>query len=255
MQDKFAYRSYQAELLDAPDIPRQLLFQNLQELDFVNRTLGGHAITLSGIKKLITDKNKTYHIVDIGCGGGDAMKQIAKWAKPNGYNVTLTGVDMNADAIDYMNESCKKYPQITGVVSDYRTFLKSNIKVDIIHCSLFCHHLKDDELVELFSYLKQYPQTGFVINDLQRHWFAYYSIKYLTRMFNGSVLVKNDAPLSVLRGFRKTELNTLFKKAEITHVDIKWKWAFRYLIVGATTFPRFPTLLEANSHAVNLSGA
>ncbi|MGQ0828141.1 MAG: methyltransferase domain-containing protein [Bacteroidota bacterium] len=232
MSNKFTYRSYQAELLDAPNIPQELLFQNLGELDYINRTLGGHAITLSGIKKLITDKNKIYHIVDIGCGGGDAMKQIAVWAKKSGYKVKLTGVDMNADAIVYMKESCKKYPEISGIVNDYRDFLKINDTIDIVHCSLFCHHLNDEELVELFSCLKKYSQIGFVINDLQRHWFAYYSIKYLTRIFNGSVLVKNDAPLSVLRGFRKAELDQLFKKAELENIDVTWKWAFRYLVVA-----------------------
>ena len=78
---KFSHRSYEPELLDAPNIPKELLFKNLRELDVVNRLLGGHAITLAGIKKLVTDKNKTYRIVDVGCGGGDAMKHIALWAK------------------------------------------------------------------------------------------------------------------------------------------------------------------------------
>ncbi|MBA3706665.1 MAG: methyltransferase domain-containing protein, partial [Bacteroidetes bacterium] len=194
--------------------------------------LGGHAITLSGIKKLITDKNKVYHIVDIGCGGGDAMKRIADWANQKGYKVKLTGVDMNSDAIEYMNDSCEYYSEINGVVSDYRIFLKENNTIDIVHCSLFCHHLNDDELVELLDHLKKYSKIGFVINDLQRHWFAYYSIKWLTRLLNGSSLVKNDAPLSVLRGFKKQELNYLFEKAGVENVSIKWKWAFRYLVVG-----------------------
>ena len=102
MPDKFITRSYQAELLDAPNIPKELLFQNLRELDFINKTLGGHSITIAGIKELLTDKNKTYTIIDIGCGGGDAMKHIANWATTNNYKVKLIGVDMNADAIDYM---------------------------------------------------------------------------------------------------------------------------------------------------------
>src|SRR3954469_6445536 len=99
---KFSNRSYEAELLDAPNIPKKLLFQNLRELDAVNRLLGGHAITLAGIKELVTDKNKIYHIIDIGCGGGDAMKKIADWARKNQFKVKLTGIDINADAIDYM---------------------------------------------------------------------------------------------------------------------------------------------------------
>ncbi|MDP1745914.1 MAG: methyltransferase domain-containing protein, partial [Bacteroidota bacterium] len=197
----------------------------------INQTLGGHAVTLAGIKKLLTDKNKIYHIVDIGCGGGDAMKSIAEWAKKNNYKVKLTGVDFNNDAINYMKIYCKDYPEINGVNNDYRAFLKTDNTVDIIHCSLFCHHLKDDELIELFTCIKQYAKIGFVINDLHRHWFAYYSIKFLTRLLNGSSLVRNDAPLSVLRGFKNTELKKILEKAEIKNVDMKWMWAFRYLII------------------------
>ena len=229
--NKFRQRSYEPELLDAPNIPKDLLFQNLRELDFINRTLGGHAITLSGIKQLCTDKNKVYQIVDIGCGGGDAMKQIAFWARRSGYKVKLIGVDMNTDCIDFMKEACKDFPEIEGAVMDYRDYLKKNNAVDIIHCSLFCHHLKDDELVELFEYMNNYSSIGFVINDLQRHWLAYYSIKFLTRLFNGSSLVKNDAPLSVWRGFKKEELNDLFETAKVKDVSVGWKWAFRYLIL------------------------
>ncbi|MGZ4034816.1 MAG: methyltransferase domain-containing protein [Bacteroidia bacterium] len=231
MPTKFSQRSYQSELLDAPDIPKELLFQNLRELDVVNRTLGGHAITISGIKKLLSDKNKVYHIIDIGCGGGDAMKQIAKWARSNAYKVKLTGVDMNPDCIDFMKSACKDFPEIDGVTMDYRDYLKTNNEVDVVHSSLFCHHLKDNELIELFEYMNKYARVGFIINDLQRHWFAYYSIKFLTRLLNGSSLVKNDAPLSVLRGFRKNELHNLLESSGLKNVSVKWKWAFRYLVL------------------------
>lgn len=232
MPAKFSQRSYEAELMDAPNIPKGLMFQNLSELDLVNRTLGGHTTTLSGMKELMKDKNKTYHVVDIGCGGGDAMKHIAKWGKKNSIELRFTGVDMNADCISYMKEFCKYIPEIDGVTMDYRDYLKQDQHAEIIHCSLFCHHLKDEELIELFSYLDRYSKIGFVINDLHRHWFAYYSIKFLTRLLNGSVLVKNDAPLSVLRGFKKRELELLLEKAGVKNYTVKWKWAFRYLIVG-----------------------
>ena len=51
------------------------------------------------------------------------------------------------------------------------------------------------------------------------------------RLFSKSYLVKNDAPLSVLRGFKKNEWKNIFEKAGIKNYSIKWKWAFRYLIV------------------------
>ena len=131
-----------------------------------------------------------------------------------------------------MNDYCKDYSEISGVVSDYRDFLKTGTNIDIIHCSLFCHHLKDDELAELFSYIKRYAKTGFVINDLQRHWLAYYGVQMITFMLNGSALSKNDGPVSILRAFKMAELNALLQKAQMQHYSINWKWAFRYLVVG-----------------------
>jgi SAM-dependent methyltransferase len=218
--------------MDAPHVTKELLFQNLRELDFINRILGGHTITMNGIKKLVTDKNKIYHIVDLGCGSGDTMKRIAGWARAKGYKVKLTGVDKNADVIHYMTDYCKDFSEIGGMVIDYRDFFKTGTPIDIIHCSLFCHHLKDDQLAELLSSIKRYSKTGFVINDLQRNWLAYYGVQIITYLLNGSVLSKNDGPVSILRAFNLKELKTLLQKAQIKNYSINWKWAFRYLVIG-----------------------
>lgn len=220
--------------MDAFSIRKELLYQNLNELDILNRTLGGHAITLSGIKKLVTDKTKTYHIIDLGCGSGDVLKRIAVWAEAHDYKVRLTGVDINADAINYLKNHCKDYPEISGVVSDWHDFLTGDNEIDIIHCSLFCHHLNDDDLAVLFNLMQCYAKTGFVINDLRRNWFAYYSVFLLTRLLNGSALSKNDGPISVLRGFKSAELSAIIQHAQIRHFSINRRWAFRYLIIGKT---------------------
>jgi hypothetical protein len=68
---------------------------------------------------------------------------------------------------------------------------------------------------------------------LQRHPLAYYSIKILTRLFSKSYLVKNDAPLSVLRGFHKKELVNILQAANIASFSIEWRNAFRWLVVGS----------------------
>jgi hypothetical protein len=72
---------------------------------------------------------------------------------------------------------------------------------------------------------------GFFINDLHRHFLAYYSIQILTRLFSKSYLVKNDAPLSVARGFTKNEWQKLLKEVGMQEARISWRWAFRHLIV------------------------
>lgn len=230
----FKYRSDQKELLDEAFIPANLLNKNLRELDILNRTTGGHAITLKGIKSLVTDHNKTYHIVDLGCGGGDTLKVIADWARTNNFQVKLTGVDVNNIVITYLNLHCRNYSEIRGITSHYQEYINTYEDIDILHCSLFCHHLNDDELLQLLVYCNKKVKTGFIINDLNRHWLPYYCAWFFTRLLNGSKLAKNDGPISVLRGFRYIELFNLLEKAKTNNFTIKKAWPFRFLVVGKT---------------------
>ncbi len=235
MSTKFNYRSNEKELLDETNIQQDLLFKNLRELDILNRTTGGHVITLKGLKQLVTDHSKIYHIVDLGCGSGDSLRAIADWARKNNFNVKLTGVDMNADVIEYLGKQCSTYPEITGITSDYQEFLDRNISVDIVHCSLFCHHLNDNELIKLFTYFSEKVTIGFVINDLQRKWMAYYCAWFFTRLLKGTTLAKNDGPVSVLRAFKVSELKHLLEKANIKDYIIQKNRLFRFLIIGNTS--------------------
>ena len=97
----FSHRSYKKELLDEDNIPAADLYQNLKELAFINTYLGGFAISVEGVSQLIQDKTKSYHLVDIGCGGGDNMLAIARWANKNNIEIRLTGIDLKKAAIDY----------------------------------------------------------------------------------------------------------------------------------------------------------
>ena len=234
MPNKFTYRSDEKELLDEFNSSTELLFKNLKELDILNRTTGGHVLSLKGIKQLITDHHKTYHVVDLGCGSGDSLKAMAVWARRNKYKVRLTGVDLNPEVIDYLKIHCSDYPEISGVVSGYHEYLNAE-SIDIVHCSLFCHHLSDEELLELFSHFRQHVGTGFIINDLQRQWLAYYSAWFFTRLLNGTSLSKNDGPVSVLRGFKQEELVSLLNMADIRDYSLRKERLFRFLIIGKTT--------------------
>jgi len=234
MPDKFKYRSDEKELLDKSNILRGLLYKNLRELDILNKTTGGYTITLNGIQQLITDHQKIYHVVDLGCGSGGTLKTIADWARLKNYNVRLTGVDINTNAIDYLRILCADYPEISGIAVDYKDYLNGSDVIDIVHCSLFCHHLDDDELLRLFIYFRQHIKVGFIINDLNRNRLAYCSAWLFTRLLNGTVLAKNDGPVSVLRGFKSGELPSLFDKAKLRNYSIQKEWLFRFLIVGKT---------------------
>jgi 2-polyprenyl-3-methyl-5-hydroxy-6-metoxy-1,4-benzoquinol methylase len=221
-------RSYQKELLDADDIPAPDLFQNLKELDRINTLLGGYNITFSALKKIIKP-NQSYTLIDIGCGGGDTLKHIEKWRKKKNVHLNLIGIDLKPVCIEYATQQ-NPAENIRYICDDYRNMFRHIEDIDIIHACLFCHHLSELQLIELIQFAINRKIT-LVINDLERNIFAYYAIKTLTALFSKSYLVKNDAPLSVARGFKKKEWLTLIEQAGATHFSVKNKWAFRHEII------------------------
>lgn len=224
----FRERSNKKELLDAEHIPEKDLFQNLKELDVINALLGGYSMTFSALKKVLKKGEKST-IVDIGCGGGDTLKRIFDWNKTAKYDIKLNGIDLKATCINYAKtNNCKQ--EINFICDDYKNMFQHIPQADIIHACLFCHHLSNDEIIELINFA-QINRSTLIINDLERNAIAYYSIKILTRFFSKSYLVKNDAPLSVLRGFKRKEWENLIKASHAKNYTINYKWAFRYEVI------------------------
>ena len=225
-------RSYKKELLDRDDIPFEDIRQNMKELNTINKYLGGHKITISGIKNLLADykHDKPITICEIGCGGGDNLKAISNYCLSKNLQVNCVGIDIKAECITFAKE---QYPELnaTWIADDYKLADFAGNNPDIIFSSLFCHHFTEEEITGMLHWMKTNATTGFFINDLHRHPLAYYSIKLITSFFSKSYLVKNDAPLSVARGFTVKEWKQLFKSAGIADYSINWKWAFRHLLI------------------------
>jgi 2-polyprenyl-3-methyl-5-hydroxy-6-metoxy-1,4-benzoquinol methylase len=224
-------RSNQKELLDSPNIPFDDIKVNLQELNIINKLLGGHSINCEGVTKILKAQTgkvqEPITICEIGCGGGDNLASLGQYLKNKHYRINFIGVDLKPECILYAQ---KQYSTLNchWLVSDYRD-IQFPIKPHIIFSSLFCHHFKDNDLIEQFMWMLDNSQYGFFINDLHRHIFSYYAIKILTQLFSNSYLAKNDAPISVLRGFKRKEIKKLFHAVNIDNFYIEWKWAFRYL--------------------------
>lgn len=224
----FEKRSELKELLDKNNIPKIALFQNLKELDIINNWLGGYNVTISALKKILTI-NKKSTLVDIGSGGGDTLKRIMKWSRANNFELYCVGIDLKPACIEYARININM-ESVSFICDDYQNMFLHLKKIDIIHASLFCHHFSNKELVNLVSFALK-NDSILVINDLERNPLAYYSIRLLTKLFSKSYLVKNDAPLSVLRGFKKKEWLEIIHQAGAKNYSVRNKWAFRHEVI------------------------
>lgn len=221
-------RSEAAEMMDDFAMEGEILRDALDKLASINKLLGGNAITLDGVKKLLNGigKNRRIRIVDIGCGNGDMLRILADFAKQKQLNFELIGVDANQFTINHAKQLSLNYTNISYKCEDI--FKDEIADCDIILCTLTLHHFKDQEIIDLLTRFKKAASLGMVINDLQRSALAYYLFIGLCFVFGLNHMSKEDGLVSILRGFKRQDLQLYSKQSQLKNCSIKWKWAFRY---------------------------
>lgn len=229
----FSIRSNKDEIMDDLGCSGEVVGQTLRELEVINRLLGGNYVTTNGVNALLKDhpKDIPVTIADLGCGGGDILKLLAVKIRRLGIKARFTGIDANPNIVGFAAANTSDMPEIKyerlNIFSD--SFREKQF--DIVIATLFFHHFSSEQLSVVFNQLKTQARIGIVVNDIHRHWLAYHSIRLLTRFFSRSAMVKYDAPLSVLRSFRKHDWKQILEGAGILDYTIRWRWAFRWQVI------------------------
>jgi 2-polyprenyl-3-methyl-5-hydroxy-6-metoxy-1,4-benzoquinol methylase len=221
-------RTDKAELMDDFSIGGDLLKDTLDKLENINRWLGGNVMTVNSLKKVLKNhpKEQPLSIVDIGCGHGDILRDVAKFGRKNGYKMTLLGVDANPTAIAYANELSIAYPEVHFKTEDIFSEAFKKREFDVVLATLFLHHFKEESLVSFLENTLKQTKIGVVVNDLHRHTLAYYLFMLLSVFIRNKMIIE-DGLTSVLRGFKRKDLMQLSERLQVKP-QISWKWAFRF---------------------------
>lgn len=222
-------RTDKEELMDDFSIGGDLLRDTLDKLEKINRWLGGNKVTLNGLKAILEKhpKDQEITIVDVGCGHGDILRDVAKFGRKNNYKFKLIGIDANPTAIEYANELSTGFLELSFETQDIFSEEFKSRKVDVILATLFLHHFKESELVSYLKNTLKQTNIGIVVNDLHRNKVAYYLFMLLSLFISNKMIIE-DGLTSVLRGFKRTDLEEMSHKIKV-QPKISWKWAFRFL--------------------------
>jgi SAM-dependent methyltransferase len=182
----------------------------LRSLEKVNRWLLGYRPTLTWLERLPREQGRPLHIVDVGSGGGDYLREIARWAQRRGLAVQLTGIDLNPFAARAASEFTPEELGIAWVTRDAFVY-RPDKPIDIVVSSLLAHHLEDEEIVALLRWMEASAQLGWFINDLER-------AKWTARAFSWvrwHPIVRHDGPVSFRRAFIKEDWLRLLSAADL----------------------------------------
>ncbi len=222
-------RSTQEELMDDFSLQGEALQKVLEDLETVNKYLGGNQITLDGIEKMLANckKQQTVTIVDYGCGDGAFLKLCATFLEKNNWRYRLIGVDANTHIIEKAKVNCNTIKHCT--------FMQANVfdtnqlpEADIALCTLFLHHFKEKDIIKLLNNIASKTKVGIVINDLQRSKMAFILFKSFSALFMKSKIAKFDGAVSIARSFVKDDVERISGNIKNTNIKIASKWAFRW---------------------------
>ncbi|MCF6133410.1 methyltransferase domain-containing protein [Flavobacterium wongokense] len=224
------YRTNQPEIMDDFDMEGDMLKDALDKIAKINQLLGGNKLTLQGVEKLLQQNQvkEKITIVDVGCGNGDMLRTLADYLEEKKIECHLIGIDANRFTIDYAQKLSTHYPNIAYRCEDIFDKSFEKLGYDIVLCTLTLHHFKDREIIELLKTFKANARMGIVVNDLQRSRISYRLFQALCFVFRLNAMSRDDGLVSILRGFKKPELENFSKKLHFKNYSIEWKWAFRY---------------------------
>lgn len=224
------YRTEAVEIMDDFSLEGEELREALDKIASINQLLGGNKLTLQGIVQLLkaSDVTKTITIMDVGCGNGDMLRMLSDYGKKNNLKFHLIGIDANAFTNEHAKVLSKEYDNISYLCEDIFSEVFAEVKFDILLCTLTLHHFKNNQIETILNVFQKQASIGIVINDLHRSAIAYRLFQSVCWLFQLNRMSREDGLTSILRGFKKNELEDFSIKIQATKQSISWKWAFRY---------------------------
>ncbi|HEV2300260.1 MAG TPA: methyltransferase domain-containing protein [Stellaceae bacterium] len=228
----FTRRSNEPEWLDGADLDGEELAAVLRDLASFNRTMLGHYPILNWLGRAIRDlrPERPLNLIDAGCGYGDLLRAIRRWADRRGLEVALLGLDSNKQTIRIARAATDPRERIDFAVADALHF-RPAAPVDLIVNSLLAHHLRDTEIVDLLRWMEATARCGWLVCDLQRHPLPYHAIGVAGRLSRLHRTVIHDGQISVMRALSRAEWNAALAAAGIPRRAATVRsFLFRWLI-------------------------
>ena len=215
----FSRRAELSELMDEP-CSREEMRACLQDLSKLNRWFLGYRPILRWLDSFALQKSSApVRILDVGCGYGDTLRRIEKWADECGIRVEITGCDINPDSVAIASEASSKTSRIEWVAQDIFRHT-SREPIDIAISSLFTHHLVEMDIIRFLKWMEENTRVGWFINDLSRAPIPYHLLKAFSRLARLHPFVQHDGPVSIARAFVREDWRRMCSAAGLHENDV-----------------------------------
>lgn len=225
MFERFATRSYELERLDNGDYTPAEYRRWQREMWFIHRMFGElRALRRTLFRDIRAAGDRSVSVLDVGAGSGELLRELAKWTA--GRKTFFVGAELNEEGARTINCST-----LSAVQCDALRLPFDDDSFDYVICSLFLHHLGDDDAVSLLKEMSRLARKRIYAIDLNRQPIAYYLYKALGRVLLQRFTLE-DGALSILRSFSPTEMTEIAKAAGLSDIKVERSRVNRLILSG-----------------------
>lgn len=210
------------EKMDDPNCDPWLLEQTYAQFPLVNALVSGwRSIYRRSIRPALSNTRPST-LLDVGCGGGDVARSLAKWAAEDNLLLLVTAIDPDARAhayvVDHAREYARTQPGVARVV--FRQAFSSELvaegaRFDFVISNHVLHHLGAHELGALLADSERLARRQVLHGDIERGVWAYRGFSLLTSPLLIRRRMRRLIPASFIREDGLTSIRRSFTAAEL----------------------------------------
>lgn len=193
------------EIMDDPSCDAEALRRTYANFRYVNAVVSGLRHTYRHDIRPLLSPTVPRTLLDIGSGGGDVARALARWAARDGLLLAVTGIDPDARAHAY----AASRPAVPGL--EFRRAHSADLvaageRFDIVLSNHVLHHLDAAALGALLVDSERLSRTVVLHGDIERHPLAYLGFGLGTWPFFRRSFIRADGLTSIRRSFTVAEL-------------------------------------------------
>jgi len=236
MLEQFKQRSHRLEHIDTGNYTAAEYEDCISELQFVNRWMGdAHSLKTTLLREIESQSLTTFSILDIGAGSGELLRVAATWARQTNRRLRAVGLELNERMAESILEESGRFDEIGSVRGDALKLPFADAEFDYVMCSLFTHHLLDEQVVQVLREMRRVARRRIFVIDLHRHPVAYLLYTTLGKIVLHNRLLRHDGALSILRSFKSDELLELARRAGLRDISVERHFPYRLVLSASAS--------------------
>lgn len=205
-----------------------MLDRTYRDFRVVNRVVSGwRSMYRRSIRPgLSTTRAST--LLDIGSGGGDVARCLARWAARDGLRLEVTAIDPDARAHAWASAQ-QPVPGLTFRRALSSELVTEGARFDFVVSNHILHHLTAVELEGVLRDSQALARRGVLHSDIARGRLAYLGFSLGTWPFFRGSYIRVDGLTSIRRSFTAPELRRVVpagwdvRRAHPYRLELRWR--------------------------------